>query len=312
MTSSPRLRPSRPVAPSSLAAWVLAARPKTLAAAIAPVAVGSACAHAAGVFRVGPALGALSGALFLQIAANFANDLFDYEKGADTAERLGPTRAVQAGLLAASAVRRGLFVVLLAALGVGIYLTWQAGPVIAAIGVLSIVAALAYTGGPYPLGYHGLGDVFVFLFFGMVAVPGSAFVHARTVPELSIWAAIPIGALSTAILVVNNLRDRETDARAGKRTLAVRFGRSGSVREYCGLVGVAYLVPVLLFALEKSSAGVLVPLLTSPIALRLCRAIRDEDGAVLNRRLEQTARLAFAYGFLLALGILLQGASAGR
>jgi len=293
-----------PIAPGSVAAWVLAARPKTLAAAIAPVAVGTACALAEGVFRAGPALAALAGAVLLQIGANFANDVFDYEKGADTAERLGPTRAVQAGLLTPAAVRRGLALVFAAALGVGVYLMFQGGWAILAIGLLSMVSAVAYTGGPYPLGYHGLGDVFVFLFFGVIAVPGSAYVHARTLPELAFWAAIPIGALATAILVVNNLRDRETDARAGKRTLAVRFGRAGALFEYRALLGVSYLVPVALLLLGKSGPAILLPLVTAPLAVVLARAVAREQGAALNVRLAGTARLSLLYGLALSAGIV--------
>lgn len=306
MTRSANTATLQPL-PGSLGAWVIAARPKTLPAALAPVAVGSACAHAAGLFRIGPALGALFGALLLQIAANFANDVFDYEKGADTEERVGPTRAVQSGLLAASAVRLALVLVLLAALGVGAYLTWVAGPLIVGLGLASMLAALAYTGGPYPLGYHGLGDLFVFLFFGLIAVTGSAFVHARIIPELAYWTAIPVGALATAILVVNNLRDRETDARAGKRTLAVRWGRNGAILEYWVLIGIAVLMPPLLWAFGLANTLVLLPLLTAPPALGLCRAISREDGARLNDRLAETARLAFLYSALLAFGIVLQG-----
>lgn len=293
------------VAPGSFGAWVLAARPKTLTAALAPVLVGSACAYAEGVFRLGPALAAALGALLLQVGANFANDVFDYEKGADTAERLGPVRAVQAGLLDARQVRRGMWCVFALSLIVGAYLALQAGPVILGIGILSIVSAIAYTGGPYPLGYHGLGDVFVFVFFGLVAVIGSAFVHARTVSELACYAAIPVGALATAILVVNNLRDRETDARAGKRTLAVRFGRRGALAEYYALLVVTYLVPIALVLLEGMRWPALLPLLTLPLAVRLARAVTLEEGPALNARLAGTAKLTFLYGLLLAIGIAL-------
>src|SRR6185436_13884519 len=171
-----------------------------------------------------------------------ANDVFDAEKGADTAERLGPTRTVQAGLLSASAVRTGMLVVFGAALLVGVYLTSVAGLTVVWIGLSSIAAAVAYTGGPWPLGYHGLGDVFVMAFFGFVAVCGTAFVQMGRVPELAWWASVPVGALATAILVVNNVRDRETDARAGKRTLAVRLGRGGALGEYFALLAAAYAV----------------------------------------------------------------------
>ena len=195
--------------------WLLAARPATLPAAVVPVAVGTACAAALGGARIGPALAALFGALCLQIAANFANDVFDYEKGADTDDRMGPLRAVQAGLIAPQAMRRGLLVAVLAATASGIYLTAHAGAAVVAIGICSIIAAVAYTGGPYPLGYHGLGDLFVLVFFGFVAVCGTVFVQLGSVPGLAWLCAVPVGALATAILVVNNVRDIATDRRAG-------------------------------------------------------------------------------------------------
>lgn len=293
------------VKPGSARAWLLAARPATLTAAAAPVLVGSACAYAAHVFRWGPALGAFFGAMLLQIGANFANDVFDFEKGADTKERLGPTRAVQAGLLTPAAMRIGMWLVFGLALLVGVYLTFEAGPAIVVIGLLSIASALAYTGGPYPLGYHGLGDVFVFLFFGIVAVCGSGYVHARSIPELAPLAALPLGALSTAILVVNNLRDRETDVRAGKRTLAVRFGRRGALAEYIGLLALAYGVPLWLFVTRSLPPVVLLPWVTAPIAFRLVRGVLREQGRALNPVLVATAKLVFLFGVLFALGLVL-------
>ncbi|MGC4088455.1 MAG: 1,4-dihydroxy-2-naphthoate polyprenyltransferase [Polyangiaceae bacterium] len=293
------------VTPGSLRAWVLAARPATLTAAVSPVLVGSACAYAEHVFRLGPALGAFGGAMLLQIAANFANDVFDFEKGADTSERLGPTRAVQAGLVTPSAMRVGMWLVLALALLVGVYLTFEAGPAIVVIGLLSIASALAYTGGPFPLGYHGLGDVFVFVFFGLVAVCGSGYVHARSIPELALLASLPLGALSTAILVVNNVRDRETDVRAGKRTLAVRFGRGFVLGEYVALFALAYSVPLWFFLSGRLGAQVLLPLVTAPLALRLLRGVFREQGRALNPLLVGTARLLFVFGLLFALGILL-------
>lgn len=293
------------VLPGSARAWLLAARPATLTAAVAPVLVGSACAYAADVFRWGPALGALLGAMLLQVGANFANDVFDFEKGADTSERLGPTRAVQAGLLSPAAMRVGMWVVFALALLTGAYLTYEAGPAIVVIGLLSIASALAYTGGPYPLGYHGLGDVFVFVFFGLVAVCGSSYVHARVIPELAPWAALPMGALSTAILVVNNVRDRETDVRAGKRTLAVRFGRRGALAEYIALFVLAYGTPLYLFATRSLAPMVLLPWVTAPLALRLVRGVVREHGRALNPLLVGTAKLLFLFGLLFALGIAL-------
>jgi 1,4-dihydroxy-2-naphthoate octaprenyltransferase len=298
------------VAPGSFRAWVLAARPPTLFAAVVPVLVGTACAASAGSFRALPALAALTGALLLQIAANFANDVFDFEKGADTAERLGPLRAVQAGLLTPASVRRGLWVTLALALLVGVYLTAVAGPAIVVIGLASMLAAVAYTGGPYPLGYHGLGDVFVLLFFGFVAVGGTTFVQTGELTPLSLWAAVPVGALATAILVVNNLRDRETDERAGKRTLAVRLGERGALLEYGLLVLAAYAVPVALFATGRAGLSALAPLLTLPLAVGLVRSVSRERGRALNPLLKRTALLLFAHGALFALGLGLGTATA--
>jgi 1,4-dihydroxy-2-naphthoate octaprenyltransferase len=290
--------------PSTLSSWALAARPKTLSAASVPVLVGSACALSLGGFRAGPALAALGGALLLQIGANFANDVYDYEKGADTAERLGPTRAVQAGLITPAAMKRGMYVVFALALALGVYLTAVSGPVILAIGITSIISAIAYTGGPYPLGYNGLGDVFVFVYFGLVAVCGTAFVQLGRVPALAVWCSVPVGALATAILVVNNLRDHEQDARVGKRTLAVRWGARAVIFEYGLLLAVAYAVPLFL-ATSQAGRLVLLPLLTLPLARRLMRAVASEKGRDLNARLAGTAKLLLLFGLLFALGVAL-------
>ena len=287
----------------SARSWVIAARPKTLSAALAPVAVGSACAASVDAFRIGPALAALLGAVLIQIGTNLANDLYDFEKGADAAGRLGPTRVTQAGLLSARQVRGGMVVVFALALLLGIYLTAIAGWPVVAIGLASIAAGVAYTAGPWPLGYLGLGDVFVFVFFGLVAVCGTAFVQARAVPPLACIAAVPVGALTTAILVVNNLRDREQDARAGKRTLAVRLGARATRAEYAMLVALAYLVPTLM-ALHHGSF-ILLPWLTLPLALALVRAVRTYDGAALNPLLGRTALLTLCHGALFAAGIAL-------
>jgi len=291
-----------------LSAWLMAIRPKTLPAAVAPVLVGSACAYAADGFRAGPALAALVGALLLQIASNLANDVVDFEKGLDTHDRLGPVRVVQAGLLSARAVTIGLVVVVTLALLVGVYLTLVAGIAVIVIGLASILAAIAYTAGPYPLGYHGLGEVAVFVFFGFVAVCGTAYVQVPAdLPQLSWWAALPMGALSTAILVVNNLRDIETDARGGKRTIAVRIGRSATVREYRALVYGAYLVPVGLVLGGRLDGWGLLPLLSLPLARLLARRVAREAGRELNAVLAATAQLLFVFGALFAAGIALGG-----
>jgi 1,4-dihydroxy-2-naphthoate polyprenyltransferase len=281
--------------------WLQAARPKTLPAAATPVIVGTACAHACGGVAWGPALAALGGAFALQIGANFANDAFDAEKGADGADRIGPVRAVAAGLITASAMKRAMVIAFAVAMVFGIYLTSVAGWPIVAIGLASIAAAFAYTGGPWPLGYHGLGDVFVFVFFGLVAVCGTAFVQLGRVPELAWWASVPVGALSTAILVVNNVRDRAGDARAGKRTLAVRFGRSAGIVEYAVLVAIAYAIPA---ALAPSHLARLLPLATIPLAIIRVRALaRAATGPEHNTLLAGTAKLLLVHGALFAVGL---------
>jgi 1,4-dihydroxy-2-naphthoate polyprenyltransferase len=296
---------AHPRPPSALGVWWLAARPKTLLAAVTPVWVGSACAAAAGGFRWLPALAALAGAMLLQVAANFANDVFDYEKGADTAARLGPARAVQAGWITPAAMRRGLAIVIGLVLLVGAYLVSVAGPVLLLIGLASIASAVAYTGGPYPLGYHGLGDVFVLAFFGFVAVAGSAFVQAGHVPMLAWLAAIPVGCLATAILVVNNVRDVETDVAAGKRTLPVRFGRRFGVIEYRLLLAVSYAVPFVPALAQASYGAGLLPCLTLPLALPLAISVGRERGPALNGVLARTARLMFCFGIAFGGSLLL-------
>lgn len=293
--------------PGSFGAWLLASRPKTLSAAAVPVLVGTACAGARGQVKWGPALAALLGALLLQIGANFANDVFDFEKGADTHARLGPTRAVQAGLLSPTSMRRGMLLVFALAVVVGGYLTSVAGPSILLIGGASIASAVAYTGGPYPLGYHGLGDLFVFVFFGLVAVCGTAFVEIGHVPALAVGCAVPVGALATAILVVNNLRDRATDQSAGKRTLAVRFGRGFAVGQYRTLLVLSYLTPVALVLGRATGPEVLLPLVSLPLAFKTARAVATTEGRALNALLAKTALLLLIFGLLFALGLALSG-----
>lgn len=286
-------------------AWWMAARPATLSAAVVPVAVGSACAAAEQGFRTGPALAALAGAVMIQIGTNFANDVFDYEKGADTEERLGPTRVVQAGILPASQVRAGMILCFGLAALAGAYLAWVAGWPIVVIGVASILSGIAYTGGPYPLGYHGLGDAFVMAFFGFVAVCGTAFSQAGHVPAAAWWASLAVGSTATAILVVNNVRDVATDTKAGKRTLAVRWGRRGGQIEYAALLAMAYLVPVVMLFAMLASPWILLPWLTAPWAVVLAKRLFSLRGKALNPVLAGTAKLMLAHGVLLALAIRL-------
>jgi 1,4-dihydroxy-2-naphthoate octaprenyltransferase len=293
------------VEPGSARAWILAARPATLTAAFAPVAVGTACAWHVGSFRWDAALAALAGAFAIQIATNLANDLYDFLKGADAVGRLGPTRAAQAGLLTVRQLRLGIGVALALALGVGVYLTWVAGPAVVVIGLASIAAGLAYTGGPFPLAYNGLGDLFVMAFFGFVAVCGTAFVQALYVPQIAWAASIPMGALATAILAVNNVRDVEGDAHAGKRTLVVRLGREGGVGEYALLLLAAYALPVAMLLAGSKGPWVCLPLLTVPWAVRLFRSVARDRGTALNQTLVGTARLLSVFGVLFAFGIAL-------
>ncbi len=283
--------------------WILAARPATLTAALVPVAVGTACAYAAGGLRWGPALAALAGAIWIQIGTNFANDVFDAEKGADTEDRLGPTRAVAAGLITPAAMRVAMVVAFGLASLAGLYLTWAAGWPVMVIGVASVLSGIAYTGGPYPLGYNGLGDVFVMVFFGFVAVVGTVYVQTLDTPPLAWLASIPVGALATAILVVNNLRDIETDVVAGKRTLAVRFGRSSAVAEYAALLVAAYAVPLSLLA--SRGPFILLPLASAPIGVWLVRRVATESGRSLNATLARTAQLLLLYGALWSAGIVI-------
>lgn len=287
----------------SVAAWILAARPKTLTAAVSPVVVGTACALSAESFRSGPALAALLGAIALQIGANFANDVFDHELGADTSERMGPLRAVQSGLLSGERVKAGMGVAFALAVFSGTYLVAIAGWPIVVIGLASILSAIAYTGGPYPLGYHGLGDVFVFVFFGPVAVCGTAFVQAGHVPAVAPWAAIPVGAIATAVLVINNIRDIPTDTAAGKRTLAVRLGRSRSLAQFGLLLVASYTVPIVLVAREVVSPWGLLPLLTLPLAAARWARVAKDDGPALNASLAGTAALLLGFSALFAVGI---------
>ncbi len=292
------------IRPGSIGAWILALRPRTLPVSLAPVLVGTAVSYHLGGLRIGPALAAALGALLLQIGSNLANDVFDYEKGADTEARIGPPRATQLGLLTPRAMKRGMWVMFGGALLVGLYLTAVAGPAIVAIGLVSIASAVAYTGGPWPLGYHGLGDLAVFVFFGVVAVTGTVFVQLGQLPELAFAASIPVGALATAILVVNNLRDIETDRAAGKRTLAVRLGRRGARGEWLLLVASAYLLALLPWLFFGAKAWVLLCWLTLPLAGKLGRVIVSQQaGPPLNEALAGTAKLSLFFSLLFAAGL---------
>lgn len=312
--------------PGSVSIWVHAARPNTLPAAAAGVVVGLGAALCSGAaFRLDTALGCLVVALLLQIVANFANDLSDFRRGADTDARQGPMRVTAAGLVTERHLEIAIAIVIACAAVVGLYLVAVGGWVFLALGALAIVAALAYTGGPFPYGYKALGEVFVFLFFGLVAVAGTAYLQDLVLRPLYLVATLPPGALITAILVVNNLRDIPTDTVAGKRTLAVVIGKRWTQREYGMLLLVAYGVPVALAAdwmaggllMASSLTGhpyvwqglaFLLPLLTVPLAWPLLRKVHKfGEPRELNLVLKGTARLSLSHGLLFALGLVVAG-----
>lgn len=295
---------STAVAPNTLQVWLLASRPKTLPAAIVPVLVGGALAYGDRLFAPGPFFAAVLGALLIQIGTNFANDYFDFVQGADTEERMGPTRVTQAGLVTPRQTLVATGVAFALATLVGLYLVMVGGWPIVAIGLLSILSGIAYTGGPFPLGYNGLGEVFVLIFFGFVAVLGTYFVQAHALTPLGWWVALPVGLLSTAILAVNNYRDIQTDRKAGKRTLAARFGERFAKIEYAACVFGAYLVPVGLVALGKLGLFGLLPLLTLPLAAKLMRSMLTESGPVLNKTLAGTGKLLLLFGILFSIGLV--------
>jgi 1,4-dihydroxy-2-naphthoate octaprenyltransferase len=292
-------------APTTLRRWWLASRPKTLPAAGAGVITGTVLAWRDGGFSLGPALAALGVALLLQVASNLANDVYDDERGADTADRLGPVRVTQSGLLSRGQVKRGMMIVLALALAIGVYLTFVRGPLVVVVGVAAVVVALAYTGGPYPLGYHGLGEVFVFLFFGLTAVVGTYWVQTGATSLLAWLMAVAIGALVTAIIVVNNLRDIEQDRAAGKRTIAVRVGVRASRWEYAVLVAVPYALLTILLLTSDLPLAALLAWLSLPLALRATRRVFLQTGRALNSALAETGQTAIAYSALFALGLLL-------
>ena len=301
-----------PDRPTGAGIWLLAIRPATLPASVSGVVVGLGAARATGApFRLDTALGCMAVALLLQVCANLANDLSDFRRGADTPERLGPTRVTAAGLVTVGQLEAAIVLVLVTAGIVGGWLATLGGPVLVALGVAAILAALAYTGGPFPYGYHGLGELFVFVFFGFVAVIGTAELQSGRVELLYVLAAIPVGALTTAILVVNNLRDAATDRAASKRTLAVMLGEGFARAEYMGCLVVAAVVPVGLVVARWGGASVaagpltLLPLSTIPMAVPLWRTVcADGDPRRLNPVLRGTARLTLVFALLFTVGLV--------
>jgi len=296
MTQSLQINPLR--------AWMMAARPRTLPAAASPVIVASALALHDGVFHAGAALACLLIALLMQIGANFANDLFDAERGADTGERLGPTRVTAAGIISPRQMQRGMVLAFGLAVLFGMYLATRGGWPVIVLGVAMLLAALAYSGGPLPYGYHALGDAFVLLSFGVAAVCGTYYTQALSVAPAAWWVSISMGLLIVNILVVNNTRDVASDRSANKRTLAVLFGRRAMLNEYLGCVIVAYLIPLALGVWQMAPIGGLLTWLSLPQAVRLYREFSRSEGAVLNVLLGKTAGLALIFAVLFSIGIL--------
>jgi len=300
-------------------AWVMAARPQTLPAGASPVVVGAGLALHTGDFAALPWLAALLGALLIQVGTNFANDYYDAVKGADTEDREGFTRVTAGGLIPPRQVKLAMAATYGLAVVVGLYLVAIGGVPILVVGLSSIAAGVLYTGGPYPYGYRGLGDLFVFVYFGVVAVTGTFYVQAvaagdfglfptwipeGTLPLAAVLASLPAAGLSTGILVVNNIRDRETDAAAGKRTLAVMLGYRWSRVEFLACFGMAYVVPVI-FALDPAyGLWALAPLLSLPLALSVSRTVLERtDGEALNPALERVGQTLFAHSLLFAAGL---------
>jgi len=299
-------------------AWLMAARPQTLPAGASPVVLGTALAVSDGVFAPLPALAALVGAVLIQVGTNFANDYYDAVKGADTDDREGFTRVTAGGLIEPRRVKYAMAATYALAVAVGLYLVAVGGVPILAVGLSSIAAGVLYTGGPYPYGYYGLGDLFVFVYFGVVAVSGTYYVQAATavagvplglppgtLPAHVVVASLAAAGLTTAILVVNNIRDIESDRAAGKRTLAVLVGYRWSRAEFLALLGLAYLVPVALVAAYEYPLATLLPLASLPLAAAVARTVLTRTGGeALNPALERTGQLLALYSVLFAAGLL--------
>ncbi len=291
--------------PSKLQSWILASRPKTLPAALVPVMVGSALAIYHGIFFPAYSIVALLCSILIQIGTNFTNDLYDYLKGTDTAERKGPLRVLASGFISVTEMKWGIFLVFFTAFLLGLYLVYSVGLMILWIGIFSIIAGLAYTAGPFPLAYNGLGDLFVFFFFGIVGTVGTYYLHAQQFTVLAFLISLPVGALITNILIVNNYRDIEEDKTAGKNTLAVILGKDFSRYEYVFFILISFFIPFLLHFKYDFNIWIFLPYITLPIAITLVKMIYALSGIQLNKTLELSAKFSALYGLLLSIGIIL-------
>lgn len=291
---------------SKLSIWIEAARPQTLAAAVTPVVVGASLAFQSELLNWTNTTVALICAMLIQIGTNFANDYFDFVKGSDTDERIGFRRATAAGLTTPKQMLNATILTMGLAFILGLYLVWSAGWVILIIGLLSLLFGILYTGGPFPLGYNGLGDVFVFIFFGTIAVMTTYYVNALEWSEASFWASLAVGALCVNILVVNNLRDVEQDKKSGKKTLGVLFGERALKLEYTLMVLLAYAIPPHFLVQLEYNFWILLPFAAGPLAgYYVYRVWMEEDKVQLNPMLERTAQFMVIYGILFSIGIIL-------
>jgi 1,4-dihydroxy-2-naphthoate octaprenyltransferase len=290
---------------TKLDAWILASRPRTLAAAIVPVVVGTAISIHDDKFKPLAALFALICALLIQVGTNFVNDLFDFLRGTDKKDRIGPQRATASGILSIFEMKLGIYFSFGLSFIFGLYLIYLGGWFILIIGVLSILAGIAYTAGPFPLAYNGLGDIAVFLFFGFVGTIGTYYVQANEITAIAFWSSVPVGALITNILVVNNYRDREEDRSNGKNTLIVIFGERFGRIQYVFFMIISYSILFMVYFTFKKEIVVFLPLFSLPLAMKLIKMIYTLRGSELNKTLELTAKLSAIYGLLFAAGIIL-------
>ena len=290
---------------SKFDAWILASRPRTLLAAIVPVLVGTSIAVHDGKFNFTAALIAMLCSIFIQVGTNFANDLFDYLHGSDKHDRIGPQRAVASGIISINEMKLGTILTFGLSFFLGLYLVFTGGVFVLLIGIISIIAGMAYTAGPYPLAYNGLGDVAAFLFFGLIGTVGTYYVQAHEVVSMAFWASIPVGALITNILVVNNYRDRDEDRSNGKNTLAVIFGEKFTRIQYVLFMILSYAILFVVYSTFKKSIWVFLPMLSLPVSIKLIKMIYTLRGRELNKTLELTAKLSALYGLLFAIGIII-------
>ncbi|MCH8942591.1 MAG: 1,4-dihydroxy-2-naphthoate polyprenyltransferase [Bacteroidetes bacterium] len=285
--------------------WILASRPKTLPAAIVPIIVGSSLAYSEEKFILLNSLIALFCSLLIQIGTNFVNDLYDFLKGSDKKDRKGPQRVLANGIISVNEMKIGSVLTFLLAFVAGLYLVYIGGIIILIIGIASILAGIAYTAGPFPLAYNGLGDLFVFIFFGIVATMGTYYVNTFEFSLLSFLASIPVGALITNILLVNNYRDINEDKIANKKTTTVIFGKIFTRRQYIFLIVFSYIIPVTFFVFFNYSYLIFLPFLSIPLSAYLIKMLYTLDGEALNKALELSAKLSGLYGILFSIGLIL-------